>query len=450
MSRVTDNHAGIHVNEIYKEEKSLEPIIADLRLIANKKISELVEANKELLVFPQALNINHDGIRKSSIINLSVEDKVSTHNIMGFVGCNKTQLTIASRFETGRKDYFLHYMLQKVFSINIFDFDLNSGNDNIWDFLLYLFPFYLKKALNQGLYKEYQQREYNDANVRGTIDVNRHIRLNIPFCGKVAYKTREHSYDNNITQLIRHTIEHIRNHAWGRDVLTTDSETIDGVNLINSSTPDYNKKDKHKVISQNLRPINHPYYTEYQVLQKICLKILRQDGCAYGQEKDKIYGLLFDGAWLWEEYLNIVLKGKNLEHPRNKDKSNKQYLFANNTGVIYPDFFKPTDPIMVADAKYKHIEKTNFSGEDDYGRSDLYQVIAYMFRFKATKGYVMFPIKEEQVVDKPFFHENFIFHENGYQGEIVKLGMKIPQNAGSFKVFKDGIKISEEKFSDNI
>ena len=44
-----------------------------------------------------------------------------------------------------------------------------------------MFPFYLKKALRQGLYKEYHKQNYNDSNVRGTIDINRHLGKNIPF-----------------------------------------------------------------------------------------------------------------------------------------------------------------------------------------------------------------------------------------------------------------------------
>jgi 5-methylcytosine-specific restriction enzyme subunit McrC len=138
---------------------------------------------------------------------------------MGFIGRNSTQLTISSRFaKDENNDYFLHYMLQKVFSINLLKFDQTPNKENIWDFLLYLFPYYLKKAYSQGIYKAYRKEEYNDTNVKGSIDVKRHILRNIPFTGKIAYTTREHSYNNYLTQLIRHTIEHIKTASlwqWG-------------------------------------------------------------------------------------------------------------------------------------------------------------------------------------------------------------------------------------------
>ena len=65
--------------------------------------------------------------------------------------------------------------------------------------------------MRKGVYKEYVKRQYNNTNISGTIDVARHVRSNIPFIGNVAYRTREFSYDNKLTQLVRHTIEKIQN-----------------------------------------------------------------------------------------------------------------------------------------------------------------------------------------------------------------------------------------------
>ena len=43
--------------------------------------------------------------------------------------------------------------------------------------------------------------------------------MNIPFNGKVACKTQEHSYNNFTTELIRHTIEFIKTFEFGSAVL---------------------------------------------------------------------------------------------------------------------------------------------------------------------------------------------------------------------------------------
>ena len=73
-----------------------------------------------------------------------------------------------------------------------------------------MFPGLLSKALRQGLLKKYVKFERNDANIKGVVNINRHIRFNQPFNGKVAYTQRDHTANNEVIHLIRHTIEYIK------------------------------------------------------------------------------------------------------------------------------------------------------------------------------------------------------------------------------------------------
>jgi 5-methylcytosine-specific restriction endonuclease McrBC regulatory subunit McrC len=292
--------------------------------------------------------------------------------------------------------------------------------------------------MKQGLYKEYRRNEYNNANVKGAIDVKRHLRLNIPFSGKIAYTMREHSFDNQITQLIRHTIEFLAGNQKWKKLLSCDSNMVDAVNQIRMNTSSYNKNDRQKVINNNAKPFRHPYFSEYKLLQQICIQILRYEKLAYGKEKNKIYGLLFDGAWLWEEYLNTLLKGK-FYHPRNKSRENGYSLFEKTTERIYPDFVskKPPNDVIIADAKYKHLESDN-RGDNKY----YYQVMAYMYRFDSTKGFLMYPCSGKiSPTRKTIIGER--------KGTLILLGFEIP-NAQNFRNFSDQIKISEDKFVNQI
>ena len=54
----------------------------------------------------------------------------------------------------------------------------------------------------------------------------------------------------------------------------------------------------------------------------------------YGRDDDEIYGVLFDGAWLWEEYLNTFLADIGFEHPRNKQKDVRVCLRTAQAGAI--------------------------------------------------------------------------------------------------------------------
>ena len=294
----------------------------DLLSIGNKPIRQLCYENEHLLVFPLSIDDTDDRIGDSTIVDIYAEDessvRIKSGNIMGFVGRKNQQMKIYSRFDNQKHDFFLHYMLQKVFSFNIFSLDFTSSEDNVFEFLVYMFPTMLKKAMRQGIYKEYKRFRHNDANVRGTIDISRHIRENIPFRGTVAYNTRELSFDNSVTELIRHTIEYIKTIPSGDVILSSDKAVDDYIKKLISYTPSYCHTERIKIIQDNLLPCNHPFYTEYTALQKLCIQILRHEEIKYGTDDEKIYGILFDGAWLWEEYLNTLLCEKGFIHPENK------------------------------------------------------------------------------------------------------------------------------------
>jgi len=318
--------------------------------------------------------------------------------------------------------------------------------------LPYLFPYYLQNAFSQGLYKQYKRNQHNDANVRGVIDINRHIRINIPFTGKIAYTTREHSYDNPVTQLIRHTIEYLRTRDFWHRLLTINPETRANVSQIEYATPTYKKNDLQKVIKANLKLVNHPYFTKYRDLQKLCLQILRREKTNFG-EKDEIHGLIFDGAWLWEEYINTLI-GDIFWHPNNKERLHSQRLFNElnedkEEGLIYPDFIsKDEKNRIIADAKYKPIK--NIRGKD------YLQLLAYMFRFDSKQGYYIYPEENEknQTEKYELLQGIKIGKEKANEREdkinISKIGLAIPQKSGDFRKFMEEIKKNEANMYDNI
>ena len=200
-----DNNCG--VSNVLENEMQYD----DISHIANKTIEELLEENPNLLIFPQSLGINKDKIEELEILHLSgskdnlKECKIKTGNLMGFIGYGNTQISITSRFAKNndtKNDYFLHYLLQKVLCLNIFDLKYSAASFGEFDLLLYMFPALLKKAFAQGLVRKYKTFKNNDANIKGIVDVTRHIQNNIPFNGRVAYNNRNYTTDNSMTELI--------------------------------------------------------------------------------------------------------------------------------------------------------------------------------------------------------------------------------------------------------
>ena len=150
-----------------------------------------------------------------------------------------------------------------------------------------------------------------------------------------------------------------------------------------------NKNERGEIIGKNLRHKSHPYYTEYQPLQCLCLQILRMEEVKYGETDEEICGILFDGAWLWEEYLNTILQKEGFRHPENKKHKGGIYLFEDHSGIRYPDFYKDD---IVLDAKYKKLE--SYEKVSKVNRNDLHQLITYITNLQATKGVFIAPLSE--------------------------------------------------------
>ena len=388
---LTDNNIGQPNAGLFQRSD-----VAALFPIADKTIAELCRENENLLIFPFSIETADDRIGKSSVMSiLNTNDpekvRISTGNVMGFIGVGYLQIKIKSRFDEGRDDFLLHYMLQKVLSFNLFDLSHNNEQEDVFDFIMFMFPYFLKSALRQGVYREYQTYRHNDANLKGTIDVGRHIVSNVPFVGNIAYSTREYSHDNNMTELIRHTIEFMKTKKYGQSVLNIDRETIENVNTIVEHTPLYNKNERSNIVNKNLRVKIHPYYTEYRPLQTLCLQILRMEEVKYGESDEEICGILFDGAWLWEEYVNTILSNVGFTHPENKLHKGGIYLFDDHSGVRYPDFYKED---FVLDAKYKRLGSYDKVSKVD--RDDVHQVITYINALHANRGGFIAPLETKQ------------------------------------------------------
>lgn len=433
--------------------------IAAVRKIGNRSVGDLLERNKGLLVFPLSLLEEKDeqGLKSQQILSYHDEEeklKVQAHNIAGFIGYGGVDINISSRFAKGKGDFFLHYMLQKVLSINLLDMPHSSSpEDEALDWMLLFFPPLLKEALSQGLYKEYRTFEYNDDRVRGPIDVSRYIRYDIPFNGKIAYRTREYSHDNPVTELVRHTIEYISTRPWGKVVLNSETGIREAVSQIREATPSYNIRERISVIQKNARKaVNHPYYTHYRSLQTLCLQILRHETLKYDRTEEKsIYGVLFDVAWLWEEYLNKVFEEHSLglKHPRNKAGEGRIYL-GRNSMPRYPDYYSEKAKVAF-DAKYRR--------RGSVGRDDQNQMVAYLYRLQAQYGGFILPLSENEssstimdedgnTVNKDEVHDLL-----GYGEDTAKLGynyMTIPQNTDSYCDFIEAIKEEEENISNTI
>ena len=430
--RITDNQHRIAKEDFVAEYPNLSQALLD------RTLDNLCK-EENIFIFPNDFK-NSPDLEKDQKIFETVNQKIKTGNVIGFLGYGQERLTISSRFSDESNDHFLHYLLQKVLNINLTSLDVAlSREERLYQLLMYLFPKYLQAAIRKGLYKEYHRFSHNDSNVKGVIDVRNHLKKNLPFTGNIAYKTREFTYDNPLMQLVRHTIEYIKNQkSIGQGILDNLLTSRENVAEIVCVTPSYKLADRAKIIRGNQsKPIRHAYFHEYRKLQELCLMILNQEKHGLGYQDQKIHGILFDVAWLWEEYVYTLLP-KDFIHPRNKEKLGGISVFSVGKRKVYPDFYQEELKIVL-DAKYKKLELT----EKGINREDLFQLISYSYILKAEKAGLVFPSKDKIV-------DNEIGKLAGYGALLKKWSIQIPQNSSSYREFCEMMENSEEIFKRNI
>ena len=422
--RITDNQHRIAKEDFVAEYPKLSQALLDRTL-------DNLSREDRIFIFPNDLQYSPD-LENNQKIFETVNQEIKTGNVIGFLGCDQERLTISSRFSDESNDHFLHYLLQKVLNINLTSLDVAlSPEDKLYQLLVYLLPKYLQAALRKGLYKEYQRFFHNDSHVKGVLDVGNHLKKNLPFMGNIAYTTREFTYDNPLMQLIRHTIEYIKNQKSFGVLLDSNRENMTEITRV---TPAYKLADRAKIIRLNqTKPLRHAYFREYRKLQDLCLMILNGGVHGLGYQEQKIHGILFDVAWLWEEYVYTLLP-KGFIHPRNKDKTDGISVFSGGKRKVYPDFYDRERKIVL-DAKYKKLEFT----EKGINREDLFQLISYSYILKAEKAGLIFPSMEQSVNSE-------IGKVAGYGAQLKKWSIRIPQNASSYSAFCEMMENSEENF----
>ena len=425
------------------------------QLSANTVGQLLADDGADILVWPQSFSDCHGDLKDMKVVEY--DGKVyQTNNLVGFIGNGKVQLEVTSRFfdKSHSSDNFLYYMLSRQCRLNVLDMKVGKGSVGVLDMQMFMFPRFFKEAMRQGMFKKYVRKEYNDANVRGTISVNRHIRSNYPENGRIAYSTREFSYDNEVTQLIRHTIEFMESTPMGRSLLHMDQDVESYVRCIVQHTPDFRKNERHKVLAANMIPLTHPYFTAYRPLQRLCVSILRNERISYGYDDVKVHGVLIDVAWLWEEYMADILKEIGFSH-HTQQNAFKLFndVYDNSFQTVIPDyvFTDENGKNIVSDAKYIPLHRYKRMSAEK-AASVYYKTIMYMYRFATDIGCLFHPCSSKDA-DENGWQERVTYADyeidNGRDCHLYEVGLVVPDDA-DFGDFCIHMQEAENAFKEKI
>lgn len=139
-------------NSQYKKET-----FSEIGTLAGKVVDKTLQQleREGIFIFPEILKDAEDITQDQTILQ-SFNGAYRSSNVMGFIGCGDERLIIASRFSENNDDFFFRYLIDKVIDVpNIVDLNTDFGHDDnqLFNFLLFLFPHYLKTAMRKGLFK---------------------------------------------------------------------------------------------------------------------------------------------------------------------------------------------------------------------------------------------------------------------------------------------------------
>jgi hypothetical protein len=156
-----------------------------------------------------------------------------------------------------------------------------------------------------------------------------------------------------------------------------------------------------------------------------------------------VHGVLIDAAWLWEEYLAIVLEDAGFKHHTSKDAFK---LFENHDGKLFqkviPDYVHAND--YIADAKYiplDHYEQM----DAERAAAVYYKTIMYMYLKATSRGFLFYPYKGD--AEESMVHSYQI--NNGRDCFLHKIGMKVP-DADDYEKFCENMKKVEDNYNEKI
>ena len=328
--------------------------------------------------------------------------RLDTGNLMGVLrfreGDASVQVEVLSRFDKGDGNFFLNYLLSKALDVGIGEDAVTATQSSLLDLLLdALFVKRLGEAAKNGLLRQYRTFRNNDWNFKGRLDLPRHIRENLPLPHGVAYVKREIDLDVPVNRLLLLAAQIVCKRR--SDLFERNEDAADAFRELCMAIPCPGNVRSVLSHRDSREPVKHPFYREvWEPLRQIARMILEEERWQLFRESDEeVSGVVFDGSWLWEEYVATILTPIGFRHcVRGEGRGFGLPVFDPGQARFYPDFRLDSANVserVVLDAKYK---RSNLNGNGD----DVHQILCYLLLTGAKLGGLVFPPMDDRAETK--------------------------------------------------
>ena len=323
-----------------------------------------------------------------------------TGNYVGKFVWNGLEIDIKSRFS----NTFLERMLN--FANDIFLDDVSiTGKDSINELdiskyiIYYMFVQNLEKAFLLGLPKAYKSIEHHEMKLKGKIDINKFIKYDIPFQGKISSVSREQKEIQEIIDVLYKAVKIIdkNNKAFLKNIphIKTHLKQYKSNNYISNET--INKALKSKALQ-------NPIFAPYKKVLEYARFIINGNNIEEKNDgKQETFGFIINVAELFEIYITKLLQKEfsdwYVESPKIELYNTPQMFYQRK---IIPDIvMKKGRDVLVFDTKYKKMQMQGRGqyGSGDVDRNDFFQINTYMSYYQNQNynvkiGGLLYPIEK--------------------------------------------------------
>ena len=400
MIKTVDNF--ISKNEIFENKKIS---ISDNYYFEYSYKKDIENTNITLEAFKQNSNniLVFDDKKDDDNIILSIQQINNYHNIevgnyIGKFKFNEIDIDIKSRFS----DEFLTRMLNFANDVYLNDVSIFNAKEqkskdiDYSKFVIYhLFIQRLEKAFLLGLPKSYQSIKNHDTKLRGRIDINRFIKHDIPFKGKISSISREQKEIQEIIDVLYKAVKIIEKNKF-----STKSISHIKAHLKQQKSNNFVSKVTINKAMQS-KALQNPIFTPYKKVLEYAKLIIDSNNIEEKKDANKqTYGFLINVAQLFEIYITKLLQKEFADWDISSPKIElyKDNFFARK---IIPDIVMQKDnKLLVFDTKYKKmLLRGTKDAIWDLDRSDFFQINTYMSYYqnsgyKVTAGGLLYPMEE--------------------------------------------------------
>ena len=370
-----------------------------------------------------------------------------TGNYVGKFVWQGLEIDIKSRFS----NTFLERMLN--FANDIFLDDVSiTGNKIDKDFdiskyiIYYMFVQNLEKAFLLGLPKAYKSIEHHEMKLKGKIDINKFIKYDIPFQGKISSVSREQKEIQEIIDVLYKAVKIIEKETEKSSTKDNKISFTKNISHIKTHLKQYKSNNyvSNETINKALKSkaLQNPIFAPYKKVLEYARFIINGNNIEEKNDgKQETFGFIINVAELFEIYVTKVLQKEfsdwYVESPKIELYNTPQMFYQRK---IIPDIVMKKDKdVIVFDTKYKRMNMIgkNKNGAGDVDRNDFFQINTYMSyyqnqNFNVKIGGLLYPI------EKSFKENKDICHSQTWFGDL------------NTKFIVDGIDLSNlEESKDN-